>query len=302
MAVSVCGYGNPAQLRDRHNVFGVSVGGRVDVYVRNFSALPVEALDTVEGMKVPWSDREDGSCSYALELSHADLPGMMSVESVSDAGSMSLSSYAHFESRPWGWHDIDAGVSRGYVELANTAWRDVSITVGGVVPTDSERESGRKLFKVLVSTLPMSTDIQAFLDDGEVRNSGCDFVARGPVVVNVSVNAVVRHGRDVSFDVGKAVSAMCSYVNSTGFVGRLTRSEIASVLIGLGATSVDMPDGPGGPSMLSGRACAADGSTVWLSGDALDVSSVEDPAMLVTPDTCVFVAEPGNVRVSAVVE
>lgn len=289
VAVSLCGYGNAAQLRDKHNLFGTAVGGRVDVYVRNFTALPVVSL-TKTGTRTA-----DGV--YEIDVGHEEVPGMIAVKSVTDANSSALASYefqAAFSADPDTWHDFSLadGDCR---EAANTVWRDLRLTLTQV--PDPENGAGSKEFRVSLVALPKAEEIQDYVDDGLVRNVGSDFVVRGPMVVNVSVRAVVRHSYAVPFDTSAAVAAICEHVNTSGFVGRLTRSEIATILTNLGATSVDLHDESG---MLHGYVYDAAGDLHTLSGDALDLDVARDPKAMLTKDTAVFVVEPENVQITTI--
>ena len=293
VAVSLCGYGNEAQHRDKHNLFGVGVGGRVDVYVRNFTDLPVAQSISKTGIL-----NEDGT--FTIEVSHEEFPGIISIYAVSDPETNALSSYA-FDVKYSAdvsdtWHDIR--ISDDSVrETANTVFRDATVTVKEVPVTDEVREAGEKEFRVEVIALPVADRLQAYVDDGLVRNVGSDFLVRGPMIVNMSVNAVVRHPYSVVFDVDEAVVEICRYVNTSGFVGRVTRSEIASILRNLGATSVDLYDEN---AMLYGYVYDADGNKHEMSGDALDVELVKDPKNMLTKDTAVFVLEPKNVQIKTI--
>ena len=271
VAVSLCGYANEAQHRDKHNLFGTSVGGRVDLYVRNFTELPVAPKLTKAGKYNP------DTGTFTLDISHEDIPGIISIYSVSDPDSAALSSYL-FDVKYSGdvsnsWHDFD--VSENYSEIANTVWRDATVTVKDAEPTEEELEAGEKMFRVEAVALPAADSIQAY----------------------VSVNAVVRHSYAVDFDVDVAISKICEYVNTTGFVGRLTRSEIASILIDLGATSVDLFEEN---DMLYGYAYDAFGNKIEMSGDALDVEVAKSPKGMFTKDTAVFVLEPKNVQIKTI--
>ena len=154
-----------------------------------------------------------------------------------------------------------------------------------------------RYFQMKIVAPPEIAAVQGYMDDGSVRNTGSDFVARCPVVVQMSVKAVVRHGYSVPFDVEAARDAICSYVNTSGFVGRVTRSEIASILRGLGARSVDLYDED---EMLYGYGYDAYGRMFELRGDALDVDDARSADGMVTRDTCVFVVEPANVQIEAI--
>lgn len=298
VAVSVCGYGNAAQRRDKHNLFGVAVGGRADIYVRNFTELPLADNTSVTGMLT--KDHGDGTADFHIEIPHTAVPGAIFVYSVSDPASEALSSYlfdvSYAGSISGNWHDFritDTDVH----ELANTVWRDTSIDVREVPVTQEELEAGEKQFRVILSALPAAQSIQDHVDDGLVRNVAADYVIRGPMIVNMSVNAVVRYRYSMGFDTSKAIAEVCRYVNTTGFVGRMTRSEISSILIGLGAVSVDLYDEN---EMLYGYVYDAYGIKHELTGDALDVSLVESPEGMLTKDTAVFVLEPRNVQITAV--
>jgi len=293
VAVSLCGYGNEAQIRDKHNLFGVGVGGRVDVYVRNFTDLPVAQAVSKTG-------RLNDDDTFTIDISHVDFPGMISVYSVSDPDTNALSSYSfsvkYSADVSSTWHDIS--VSEDSVrETANTVWRDATVTVSEVPVTDEDRLAGSKEFRVEVVSLPAASQIQSYVDDGLVRNVGSDFVVRGPMIVNTSVNAVVRYPYSVAFDVEEAKSEICKYVNTSGFVGRLTRSEIASILRNLGATSVDLYNEN---EMLYGYVYDADGVKHEMSGDALDVELVKSAKNMLTKDTAVFVLEQKNVQITTI--
>ena len=153
------------------------------------------------------------------------------------------------------------------------------------------------MFRVEVVATPFADELQSYMDDGLIRNVGTDFVVRGPMLVNMSVNAVVRHPYSVFFDIDAAVEKICRYVNTSGFVGRVTRSEISSILIGMGAMSVDLFDEN---AMLYGYVYDANGVRHDMSGDALDIDNVKTSGGMLTRDTAVFVLEPRNVKITKI--
>lgn len=289
IAVSSVGYGNPAQLRDKHNPFGIGVGGRVDVYVRNFTA-----PNTVSLRKDFTYDPD--ADAYVCEVSAADAPGLYSVIAVSDVDSVAISSYS-FSAEYSGaedidtWHDLDTSGSS--VELAGTVWRKCRVFVYGLYRTEDTRT-----LNVEAIVLPAAQQIQAFLDDESVRNVGSDFVVRCPAVCRVSINAVCRYKLGTLFDVEEAKTALANFINTTGFVGRITRSEVACVLKEHGATSVDISDN----YMLVGVVVDAEGETHNLSGDSLDISDIAIPGRMLTKDTCVFSTAEENINITAIPE
>ena len=295
VAVSAVGYGNAAQRRDKHNLFGVGVGGRVDVYVRNFTDAFTKT-ETLVGIKI-----EDGR--YFINVPKGKFPGACWIKSVSDPFSADnsedvLSSLSFDAERTADssktWHDIDSSTPYNEsVESFNTVWQGFSIFLDDV-PQDLENGwSDNRNFKVTAYCMPLAKEIQEFVDRDDVRSVSTDVVVRCPIVCGVSVNAVVSYDPKNPVDEAIAKAKIRTYINNLGFVGRLTRSEIVQILKNLGAVSVEMPN----QDMLFGELHDAAGKRHVLSGDALDVSSIEDGSVMLTKDTVVFCAEERNVQI-----
>ena len=296
VAVSAVGYGNAAQRRDKHNLFGVGVGGRIDVYVRNFTDAFTKT-ETLAGIKI-----EDGR--YFINVPEGKFPGACWIKSVSDPFSADnsedvLSSLAFTAERTADvsgtWHDIDSSTPYNTaVEAFNTVWQGFGILLDDV-PEDIDGGgwSDTRNFKVTAYCMPLAKEIQDFVDRDDVRSVSTDVVVRCPIVCGVSVNAVVSYDPKNPVDEATAKSKIRSYINNLGFVGRLTRSEIVQILKNLGAVSVEMPN----QDMLFGELHDAAGKRHVLSGDALDISSIEDGTVMLTKDTVVFCAEERNVQI-----
>jgi len=301
VAVSSVGYGNAAQRRDKHNVFGVGVGGRIDVYVRNFTdAYTATAILCGK----PVAGKEG---AYTIDVPVGTFPGACWIKSVSDpftsdtdSGEEAVLSSLAFEAKQTSdvsstWHDFD--LSDSDREAFNTIWQGYSITLENVPereddPSDSSSDDERD-FKVTAYCLPQATALQEYVDRTDVRNVATDVVVRCPIVCTVSVNAIVNYDPKNPVDESTAKTQIRSYINGLGFVGRLTRSEIVQILKNLGAVSVDMQN----DDMLTGELHDAAGERHVLSGDALDVSSIEDGQVMLTKDTVVFCVEEQNIQI-----
>lgn len=297
VAVSAVGYGNKAQIRDRHNLFGVGVGGRIDVYVRNFTDF-FTVTKTLKGIL-------SGEGEYRIDVGPGVFPGACWIKSVADpygnedgeevVGSLSFSA-SRTGDVSGTWHDIDC--TNGPLEAFNTVWQGFSISVSDVPQEDSAESSesswpGEREFKVTAYCLPLAEDIQAYVDRDDVRSVSTDVVVRCPVICKVSVNANVQYDPKNPIDESVAKSSIRTYINGLGFVGRLTRSEIVQILKNLGAVSVEMPS----QDMLYGELHDAAGVLHVLSGDALDVSSVDDGSVMLTKDTVVFCTDDDSIQV-----
>ena len=306
VAVSVAGYGDGVQRRDKHNLFGVGVGGRLDLYVRNFVDL-YTVTKTVEGVRTA-----DGR--YDVRLLPDDFPGSCWVKSVadpyfgSDDNSEQVLSPLRFAAERTSVgadatrHDFD--VSRNASETANTIWQGFLVHVFDVAPDVNTSDSSSsddawsesREFKVTCYCLPQAVDIQAYVDDPAVSSVSSDVVVRCPYICNVTVSATVRYDADNPMDEDGAKDKIRAYINSRGFVGRLTRSEIVHILKDCGAVSVDLVN----KDMLYGVLHDAMGVEHVLQGDALDVSAIADDEAMISKQTVVFAAEPQNIQLKMI--
>ena len=296
VAVSAVGYGNDAQRRDKHNLFGVGVGGRVDVYVRNFTDF-FTITQTLEGTF-------DGNATYTINVPRDAFPGACWIKSVSDPFTSSddedaLSTLAFEAERTADvddtWHDID--VSANPSEAFNTVWQGFKIYLENVpADTDDGSWSDVRKFKVTAYCLPQAAALQEYVDRDDVRSVSTDVVVRCPIVCNVSVNAVVHYDPKNPIDASVARNRIRSFINNLGFVGRLTRSDIVQILKNLGAVSVDMPT----QDMLYGVLHDALGKQHVLSGDALDIPAIADGEAMLSKDTVVFTAETHNIQIKLI--
>lgn len=316
VAVSAVGYGNPAQRRDKHNLFGVGVGGRVDVYVRNFSDIFTSTKTLKASDKFTYEDDAGQTqVGYYIDVPPGTFPGSCWIKSVFDPFSVSVDDESEagnvleslaFEAERTAdasgtWHDFDRSTpGKEAVSAFNTVWQGFRIKVLDAPPDIGAEDSSsgnddwseEREFSVTAFCIPQAEELQAYVDRDDVRSVATDVVVRCPIVCNVSVNAEIRYDPKKPVDETDAKERIRSYINGLGFVGRLTRSEIVQLLKNLGAVSVEMPS----KNMLYGELHDATGARHVLSGDALDVSTIEDGAAMLTKDTVVFCAQERNVQ------
>ena len=299
-AVSCVGHRDRAQLRDKHNPFGVAVGGRVDVYARLFDAPGVVSF-VAEGSLVAY-DTDKGEGTYRIVL--PAYPGFYAVRYVGPAedpgrqGSLQHSLVRGAVQGASADHDfvVAPGESGSVCETAWSAYQDGVVTAyAGLDYDDEDNLLQSKTFKVDLYWTDGIKALQGLVDSPEVRNVAADYVVRSPAICLVSVTAPVRLKAGSSATASELEEAVRAYVNGRSFTGRLTRSELANVLIQHGAESVDLGDAG---MRLAGRICGADGIWYYLEGDALDVSAVGPESAMIAPGTVVFAAEQGAVQVS----
>lgn len=289
-ACSAVGYGNGAQRRDKHNPFGVGIGGRIDLYVRNFGDV-FTITKTIIGTKTPDKDGE-----YDLTITAEDFPGSCWVKFVGDINT-DVTSPLEFSCvrTPTGvnstWHDFN--ISKNSTEIFNTVWQNLDVHLTEVPPDEEDDTwSASRPFQVTVYCLPQADLIQEFVDSDYVRSISTDVVVRCPILCNVTVTATVIYDSKNPMDEESAKYNIRKYINSLGFVGTLTRSEIVHVLKDCGAVSVDLNK----KDMLYGTLHDAYGVEHNLTGDALQFDGIASSEAMLSKDTAIFVAEPENIQ------
>ncbi len=298
-AVSCVGHRDRAQLRDKHNPLGVSVGGRVDVYVRLFDAPGVVSCTAT------LQRTESGRGRLTLP----DYPGFYAVKYVGPSAEPSRQGSLQYELRRTSVagateaHDFDVSADgcetawsayqSGYVDVT---WHDDSVAVMPVAPPPQEAQAlaGRS-YKVDLYWTPGIAELQKIADGASTRNVAADYVVRSPAICLVSMTAAVRMKGGSAATESELADKVAAYVNGRSFVERLTRSELANVLLQSGAESVDLSTGG---MYLGGRVCGADGAWYYLSGDALDLNSIAEDRAMITSGTTVFAAEPGSIQIT----
>lgn len=299
-AVSCVGYRDRAQLRDKHNVLGIAVGGRVDVYVRLFDAPGVVSF-MADGVLDPVRSSGD---TKVYRVAIPSFPGFYAVKYVGPASEPNRQGSLQYELV----RETVAGASDAHdfmvtdndnCETAWSAYQGGHLIVYDNVtgPDHPVALSGTQQFKVDLFWTDGIAGLQELVDDPAVRNVAADYVVRTPAVCLVSMSCSVRMKPGVSATSAELEKHVADYVNGRSFVRRITRSELANVLLQHGAESVDLSSGG---MLLGGRICGADGRWYYLSGDSLDVSEVGNERAMLTAGTVVFAAEPGAIQITIV--
>ena len=297
--ISFQGYGDGAQLRDKHNPMGFAVGSRVDIYPRTFQSPNVVILQKT-GTRV-------AANTYTFTIERLDAPGFYAIRSIAEpettlAPSFALGSMQVIGSYPFSevrtadgvagtYHDIDP--ANATIESAYTIYQKSTVLVTGV--PDS---SATHAFKLELYTAPGLQDIQMFVDNYNVRNLEADQLVRCPLMCMVRVNITAYYSATAPVDVTTLKQKIFDYINGRSFATRLTRSELAGILLNNGVTRLDLANG----FTLQGVVRAADGTMYTLQGDALDLAITNDPKTLFTADTTVFATEADGVFIQTVAE
>ena len=275
-ALSTQGFGDLAQIRDKHNLLGIAVGSRVDVYARTFTTPQAFVLRKTGTLVAP--------NTYSVTILPADAPAYYMVRSITDQDGISLAGYQYQETRSAQGlsnttHDIV-----GLNEVNYTVWQAATILIKGVADTAQTHD-----FLLQLYGAPGITALQTYIDDPSVAPVGDDYIVRCPLMCLVSVHANVYYPATAPVDLVGLKALIAQYINSRSFVPILTRSELISIFLANGVSHVDL--GVNGMK-LSGVIRGADAKIYQLSGDSLDIASIQSAQALITPSTVVFAAEP----------
>ena len=299
-SVKVQGYGDPAQLRDKHNPMGFGVGSRVDVYPKTFLGPSVSTLQKV-GTRI-------GVNTYQITLARSECYGLYAVKSVAEieasfapdqsfASIATLGSYAFIDTRVADGvadtsHDIDP--ANAMIETAGTCFQKAILTITGVPYTEAAHQ-----FKVELYVCPNLKDLQDYVDSPEVQNVEADYLMRAPFVCMVGMKARAYYLLSYPVDITALRQTITDYINNNMYKLVLTRSELATLMLNAGMSRVDMSNTG---MILQGIVRDAAGTIRRLSGDVLDIKTVEDQYNLLTDDTIVFGTELARITIEAVGE
>jgi len=303
IALSVVGAGKSAQLRDKHNYIGGSMFGRVDIYPRTF-ATPVITTLLINGTKI-------GTNTYQLTITPEMAPGFYAIKTVTDAESVvnpvmsfdtlvPIGSYPFIETRgciPVNTIPHDIIESNKLIETAYTKYQDTVIIVNNVTTPPLENHP----FKVEIYTTPRLAEIQAYVDSPTVKNQTADCLVRAPLLCLVAIGLTVEKASTSTVTVEDIRNNLLNYINAKSFTEKLTQSEIIGQLYTLDIKYVDLSNDPIYGFRLRAQVRGADGSIKTMYGTNnpnMSILDVQDPSILITPDTTVFAIEPTDIFIN----
>lgn len=290
-ALSVQGHGDRTQIRDRDNVFALSVGGRADIWLRSGPNPEILTL-TVSGTRV-----SDGV--YDIFIPASDVGGFYACRSVALASDGTLS--GSISQLPV-LGSLDVAVTRqrsdtalatshsirNSIEAAYSAFEDIRLRVSGV---DADTETVD--FRVELYRDAGVVPAQTFVDADGVRNLRADHLVRSAIYVLTAVNMAVIVRPESDVDVDAMRRAVMDMINSKSFVSRLSESEVAAVIhrydvVGVASTAFS----------ISATVVGADGAITRLSGREINLAAVTDADNLLAPETCVFCTDMDSVFIT----
>lgn len=298
--ISTIGMGDEEMLRDKHNLFNVSVGSRIDTYPRT-ALVPETATLLKTATKVA-----DGV--YTFTIDKDDLPGFYLIRSINSPESVItydgrldlpiIGSYPFDEIRGSEgtedtFHDFDP--NNMVVETAYSRWQTSTVTIYNIPAPDSGVWPDELTLKTEIYYPKHLKDIQEYLDDPSLRNNEADYVVRGAIPCMVTISATLFTNPNVILDLDAVTASIVSYINHKRFGDQLTASQLSGVFHEFDIIRVGLDDTGVTGLTMEGRIRAADGSQIVLTGNTLDIADYAVPELLVSEKTSVFMTDPRNI-------
>lgn len=292
---SIVGYGDPEMLRDKHSIFPISYGGRVDWYVRGQVSLQTVSL-TKEATLI--SVNSSGQGTWQFPLLKDDAPGFYEVTRIvlPDADTQETGTFA-VTSDVRGLDLTGTGFIpdiKTQAEGAYTAYQTATIQFLDTVTDASALSTGDKQnYSVEVTNTPLISELQNYVGGRDVRSYGADALVKAPVPCFVQVSCTInKSAGDSDPDVSGIKNTIAELVNSVGFIGRLDGSRVLDSIHGYISNNVSVTD-----LDLLGRLLQPDGTTKWLR-DSSSIVVKDDAAAMVTAKTVQFFTSASDISVN----
>jgi hypothetical protein len=222
---SITGFGDAEMIRDKHNLFGVSNGGKADIYLRT-ALQPVSSTLTKEATLI---DKENGT--WQLTIERDDAPGFYLVESVlpqnsSSEGTLEITgetrgldlSQESNEFVP----DVDNNTEGAYSRYQTAVVQFTDPDTG-----DTAVEGDKQNYSVNVLAMPNIKEAQDLAVARDRRNPQADYLVRAPVPGFCSVGLAVQYRGTSAPDEDAIKQSIVDRVNGLSFdTGQLPASII----------------------------------------------------------------------------
>lgn len=231
-SVSIIGFGDQEMIRDRHNIFSLSTGGKADIYVKT-ADYPVVDVVTKDCMLI-----STNPITFQVLITKEDYPGFYSIESIIPAdaenvvGGLEIVSETRsmsYTDISYNYPDIDTLVEGAYsrYQIVSVQFYDPDADITGMTVGTSTKE-----YKFTLSGMPSVAPMQDFVSDRSRRNPQADYLVRAaiPMRVTLTVN-IDKYLGGLLTDTSAIKSAAAKAVNDIGFsLGRVPASLIIDAI------------------------------------------------------------------------
>jgi hypothetical protein len=291
---SIVGYGDSEMLRDKHTIFPIGFGGRVDWYIRTQQPI-ARTLKSVQATLISITDATNSVWQFSVDKDLS--PGFYEIQNIRRPT----------DSEPYTGFEITSD-SRGndltgsgfipdiqtVAEGAYTAFQTTTIKFNDTATATASLTPGDTAEYVFDSVgLPLIKELQTDISSRDIRSYAADALIKAPVPCFVQVTLTLNKASgDAAPDVAGIKGAIVDEINSVGFIGRLDGSHIIDTVHNFITDDISVTD-----LDLLGRIRVPDGSIQYLrSRDSLQIPN--QPAKMITANTVQFFTEVADISVN----
>lgn len=281
--LSIIGANDPEMTRSKHNIFGLSTAGKVDVYIR--SSLGIETNRVTKS-----ATYNSSTGKWDLTLTADDAPGFYRIISIVPtqatsssnvvSGTLLYSTSFNYDSTKSAQVNDIYTIAEGRFSTYQTC--AVAIEYTG---TAAEIAAGTRDFDILVSNQPYLAEIQNTFLDPDNRIACADYLVKAalPCFASVALK-VYRRNPTVELPVNLIKQDIFKYINSLDFGDTLLASKLIDICHNYDITHVELP------VRLSGSIIGLDNSITEIQSNN-ELSIPTNLAKGISSNTTLFFAD-----------
>lgn len=231
-AVSQVGFGDSEMLRDRHNIFEISTGGKTDLYVRT--------ANYPDELKVTKDCTYLGNHQWQTTITRDDAPGFYLIDAVVQKGETAFSGSLEIVEEIRGYDltpesDEFIQAVENQQEAAFTRYQTAVVTFEDTATAASTAVGATEEYDVYILRMVNISDVHALTVDRSKRPPAGDYLVKAPVPALTAVSLLVEQRAGTATIDSEAIKqAVASRANSIGFnTGKLYISLLVDAAQGL---------------------------------------------------------------------
>lgn len=250
-SISIIGFGDAEMTRDKHNLFNISQGGKVDLWIRT-APTPLRTLINITATMLDAAAKK-----LTISINKSVLSGVYDILGVYAAGvkpfqtseqdEPTLLDSLEITSKTWAYNVSQTGNEfvpdiETIEEAAFSCYRTMVLQF---IDSNSSLKNGETAtYQLYLLSMPRIESIQNFVNQRDRRNPATDYLVRAPIPALCSVGIRIEARNIGEVDADAIANAIASRINALGFdIGHLPGSVIIDAAQGqLAADAViDLP-------------------------------------------------------------
>lgn len=255
-AISCIGFGDPEMLRNSHNMFGLKIGGKADIYVRTDSKPYVATFEKSCTLI------DEGEKIFQTLIGRDEFPGFYEIAAIRP---LSVTNFGGSLEIVQELRSVDLS-ELSYVlpeiinitEGAYTRYQVVSVQFRDPTADSSLVAGDTAQYQLDLLGLPLIADIQDHIASRGVRTTLGDYLVRAPIPMQITVSMEIQYVMgDQDVDTAAVQKAVVDTINDFGF----NRASLpVSLLVDAAQEVLEDRATVKSPVSLSGRLRLPDGT------------------------------------------